>query len=98
MSAHQITVQPAGPAWSYAHQEHAHVHPTDGLSRLCRELVALGMSGPAEVRRGCGTLVLTVSHIERLAKKSLREDDKGIRYVKFVPFDPSVFGAKEPAA
>lgn len=98
MSAHQIISGPVGTNWAYTHQEHTHTHPTDGLTRLCRSMVADGLEGPAEVRRVCGTLVLTISHIERLAKKSLREDDKGLRYAKYVPFDRSVFGGQEEAA
>lgn len=92
MSApHQITINRVGLNWSYSCREHTHTHPTDGLAGLCRIMVAAGLSGPAEMRDATGDLRLTTSHIERLAKRSLREDGKGMRYVKYAPFDASVF-------
>ena len=61
-------------------------HATDALSRLCRLLTAAGLHGAAEVRGTDGRLRFTVKDIERLAQRTLREDDaSGLRWHQYRP-------------
>lgn len=61
-------------------------HATDALSRLCRLLTAAGLHGAAEVRGPDGRLRFTVRSIERLAQRSLRENDTDcLRWSRYCP-------------
>jgi len=57
---------------------------TDAVGKLCRVL----KDGTLHIYRN-GKVCMTVNVSER-AKKSLSENDTGIRYVKYVPFDATV--------
>ena len=59
---------------------------TDGMGKLCRELVMLGYGDERlEAYRG-DMLCLTISKIGNRAEKSLQESDKGLRFGKHRPF------------
>ncbi|MDI3308136.1 MAG: hypothetical protein QJR07_13675 [Acetobacteraceae bacterium] len=87
--AHQITVRSdARGVYTYTHTGTGitEAHPTDGLSRLCRRLVAFGARGAAEVRGDDGRLRYTVPAIERTAKRTLCEDDRrGLHWRTYRP-------------
>ena len=63
-------------------------HPTDGLARICRKMVAAGLTGPA-VLTGVDDDKprLTVRSIGGVAKLSLRENGRGLYWTKFTPPD-----------
>lgn len=50
-------------------------HHTDALHRLCRAMVAAGLTGPAEVRGDDGRLRLAIRAVERAACSTLAETD-----------------------
>lgn len=87
---HRIVVAPVpgkigerGRFYTHAHPTTglAATHHTDSLSRLCRKMVAAGLTGPATVYGPDDKPRLTVRAIERLAQKTLREDEEsGFRW------------------
>jgi len=89
---HRATIERTAD-YKYRHTCGAHttVHDTDGDGRLCRLLVAAGLSGAMEVRDVGGALRYTIPSIEKRALRRLRENDRGMAYEKFRAFDPKVF-------
>lgn len=61
--------------------------PLNALNKLCRRLVGLGMTGPAEVRGVDGRLRFTVASVEEAAQVDRRERRDGrSRREKYRPF------------
>lgn len=89
----QITCRKTGMRATYAHGDATATHATDALRRLCRKMVAAGLSGPAEVRSEGGKLLMTVLAVEEAAKWVLTEDDRGIHLRRYRPFDPAILRA-----
>lgn len=58
---------------------------TDQVGKLCREL----KTGNLDIFRN-GKVVMKVN-VEKRAEKSLTENDNGLGYVKYRPFDRTVF-------
>jgi hypothetical protein len=88
----RIEVTKAGNQWTYAAEGMSATHKTDGLCALCRDLVEAGFSGPAMSYRD-GTPSVVVKDIARMATRTLQENDKGLRFAKFVPFDRTMLAA-----
>lgn len=89
MAPHQITTVPlsggaGGDVCRFGSLSIA--HRSDALRRLCREMVALGLFGPAEVRSENGKLLLTIPAIERAAKWVRSETDaRGLQLTRHQP-------------
>ena len=58
----------------------------NALNKLCRKLVELGLSGPAEVRGMDGRLRFTINSVEKLARVDLRERDGSLVVENHRPF------------
>ncbi|MFC7541772.1 hypothetical protein ACFQU2_22985 [Siccirubricoccus deserti] len=59
----------------------------NGLNKFCRKIVALGMSGPAQVRGKEGDLRFALSSIEEMARWNLYESDsRGFYWKLYSPF------------
>ena len=86
MASHQIISHISGRCVTYIHAHLSASHHTDGLSRLCRLMVAAGKSGVAEVRGTDGKLRLLVPSLEKAARLSLTENDRGFRLAHHRPF------------
>ncbi len=77
--------------WRHSNEGRSTIHAVDGLTRLCRQMVHAGLSGPARVVDAAGTHRFTVLDVVKMAKKTLVENDRGMGLRKFVEFDKGVF-------
>jgi len=86
VAPHQITTRALSEGSDLCRfQDLSITHRSDALRRLCRAMVARGLSGPAEVRGEDGKLRMTIRAIERSARWTLSEGERGFSLTRYVP-------------